>query len=178
LKHLQIEQITVLLDATTNDRDRLFLAMTYEHGLRVSEALALTPDRVKSGHLLTKPGKGGNLTVQQLAPDTLKLWSALTLNLAPSTRVFPFTRQRAHAIFHTACEAAGIALAPRQGIHSLRHSIAHHLLDCGYTLPMVQRKLGHKSISSTGCYLLADDSQVDAATAAVVAKRKACGKVA
>lgn len=64
-------------------------------------------------------------------------------------------------IFHKAAEKAKIRLAPRQGIHSLRHSIAHHLLDSGASLPVVQKQLRHKSLASTGIYLEADGADVD-----------------
>jgi integrase len=161
MKHLSSEQIEALLDATTKDRDRLLLSMAYEHGLRVSEVIALRPESVKNGFLCTHPGKDGQSTVQRLCPSTLTLWQAITANLPPKARVFPISRQWASNIFHRACKAAWITLAPRQGIHTLRHSIAHHLLDAGAPLPIVQRKLGHQSLSSTGHYLKPDDSQVD-----------------
>jgi integrase len=48
-----------------------------------------------------------------------------------------------------------------QGIHSLRHSLAHHLLDAGAPLPVVQKSLRHRSIGSTGVYLEADGRDVD-----------------
>jgi integrase/recombinase XerD len=75
--------------------------------------------------------------------------------------VFPFSRQWASVLFHRACEKAGIELAPTQGIHSLRHSIAHHLLDAGAPLPVVQKQLRYRSIGSTGVYLEADAADVD-----------------
>lgn len=168
MKHLSSEQIAALLNATKSPRDRLLLSLKYEHGLRVSEVIALTPSSVKNGFLCTHPGKDGQATVQRICPSTLTLWQSFTDNLPPNTRVFPFTRQWASTIFHRACKAAWITLAPRQGIHTLRHSIAHHLLDAGAPLPIVQRKLGHQSLSSTGHYLKPDDSQVDEWSAKIV----------
>ncbi len=94
-----------------------------------------------------------------------QLWASVTATLAPSTLVFPFSRMWASVIFHRAAEAAGIQLAPRQGIHTLRHSCAHRLLDTGAGLTVVQRKLGHRSLASTGVYLEADDAAVDYASA-------------
>lgn len=165
MKHLTTDQVTRLLDHAGAPRHRLLLALCYEHGLRVSEAIALTPSRVKNGYLCTHPGKDGNRTIQRLSVATLLLWNAETQNLAPTFRVFPFTRQWASSIFHRAAFKSGIVLSPRQGIHTLRHSIAHHLLDSNAPLPVVQRKLGHKSLSSTGCYLLASDDDCDMWTA-------------
>ena len=161
MAHLEPDQIAALTSKASSPRYRLMLIMTYEHGLRVSETLALTPDRVKNGFLCTKPGKKGKLTIQRMEPSTLVLWNEVSKNLAPSTRLFPFTRQWASEIFHRSCDAAGIMLVPRQGIHTLRHSTAHHLLDSGAPLPVVQRKLGHVSLGSTGRYLLPSDNDVD-----------------
>ena len=54
-----------------------------------------------------------------------------------------------------------MTLRLHQGIHTLRHSCAHNLLAAGAPLPVIQRKLGHKNISTTSVYLVADDATVD-----------------
>jgi integrase len=161
MKHLTPEQIAILIVAPRKSRDRLLLTLCYEHGLRVSEALALTPGRLSGGYLRTDPLKSGNRSIQKLSFSTMQLISEVCANLHPKARIFQFSRQRASTIFHDAARACNLSLAPRQGIHTLRHSIAHHLLDNGAPLPIVQRKLGHKSLASTGQYLQPDDSDVD-----------------
>ena len=161
MKHLTHEQVIRLLAATDSPKARLLFSLCYEHGLRVSECLALTPVRVKAGYLDTRPLKDGKATSQQLSTATAELWAAQTATLAPNTRVFPFTRQWAAVLFHQTAERAGIALRLHQGIHTLRHSCAHNLLAAGAPLPVIQRKLGHKNISTTSIYLAADDATVD-----------------
>ena len=89
------------------------------------------------------------------------MWNKVTAHILPHTLVFPFSRQWGSELFHRAASKAGIELQPRQGIHSLRHSIAHHMLDRGAPLPVVQKALRHTSIGSTGCYLEADGRDVD-----------------
>jgi site-specific recombinase XerD len=111
--------------------------------------------------LVLKGKKKGKRGEERLSPATAKLWAAQTATILPNTRVFPFGRQWASVLFHRACEKAGIELLLRQGIHSLRHSIAHHLLDAGAPLPVVQKQLRHRSIGSTGVYLEADAADVD-----------------
>lgn len=161
MKHLSQTQVSALLEAADSPRTRLLFTLCYEHGLRISEALAMRPASVKDGFLNTKPLKDGKVTSQALSTGTAALWAKETANLTPSTLIFPFTRQWAAELFHKAAKAAGIALRLHQGIHTLRHSCAHHLLEAGAGLNVVQRKLGHKNIATTSVYLEADDSTVD-----------------
>jgi site-specific recombinase XerD len=166
MKHLQPSQIEALIkaaqtDREESDRNRLFLMIVYQHGLRVSEALGLTRAHMSRGYLQIKAKKKGKRADELVNPATLALWEKVTANLAPNTLIFPFSRQWGSEIFHRACDKAGITLMLRQGIHSLRHSLAHHMLDSGSPLPVVQRALRHRSIGSTGVYLEADGASVD-----------------
>jgi site-specific recombinase XerD len=182
MKHLSVEQVAKLIEVANQtvrpnapDRERLvsrnqlFLKIIYQHGLRVSEAISLTRGHIVRGFLVIKGRKRGKRTNEKLDPSTLALWNRVTQNLCPSTLVFPFTRQWASELFHRAASAASIELAPRMGVHALRHSCAHHLLDAGAPLPVVQRALRHASIGSTGCYIEADGASVDQWRAKAVA---------
>jgi site-specific recombinase XerD len=161
MKHLSKDQVRKVVDAAKNDRVRLFLTVIYEHGLRVSEGLALTPSSLQRGYLVLKPKKDGEPAVERMRSETAELWGKITATLLPGTRIFPFCRQWASDLFQEAAARAGVELAPKQGIHTLRHSIAHHLLDSGASLPVVQKSLRHRSLGSTGVYLQPDASDVD-----------------
>jgi integrase len=161
VKHLSVEAVGRLIEAADTDRNRLFLSVIYQHGLRVSEALALTRGSVKRGYLQIKAKKNGKRADERIAPPTLALWERVTHCLLPTTLVFPFSRQWGSSIFHECALRAKIELQLRCGIHSLRHSLAHHMLDSGAPLPAVQRSLRHKSIGSTGQYLVCDQNDAD-----------------
>ena len=161
MKHLSSEAVSRLIAAAETDRDRLLLRLTYEHGLRISECLALTRAHVRRGYLQIKGKKKGKQADEKVDAATLALFESVTKNLLPNTLIFPFSRQWASSLFHRACDKAEITLQLRQGVHSLRHSLAHHMLDSGASLPVVQKALRHRSISSTGVYLEADGRDVD-----------------
>src|SRR5208282_4937966 len=74
MKHLTHNQVEQLLGAADSEKTKLLFSLCYEHGLRVSECLALTPIRVKAGFLDTKPLKDGKATSQRLTAATAKLW--------------------------------------------------------------------------------------------------------
>jgi len=110
---------------------------------------------------MIKGKKKGKRADEKLSAATAELFASVTATLAPNTLIFPFSRQWSSVLFHRACDKAGVTLQLRQGIHSLRHSLAHHLLDAGAPLPVDQRSLRHRSIGSTGVYLEADGRDVD-----------------
>jgi integrase len=74
-----------------------------------------------------------------------------------------------YRIWKQACEKSGLRPHPR--IHDLRHSHASWLVAANVPLPVIQRRLGHESITTTlDCYgHLLPDLQLAAAHAASVA---------
>jgi integrase len=172
MKHLSTDRLQSLLDVC-DDRDTLMVTLAYEHGMRVSELLALTPGDFARGFLTLRRLKGSRKTTQRVAePPLAKVKAyAASQGLEPTDRLFPITRQAAHAAMRRNCEVAGI---PRHlaHMHSLKHSLGHHLLDAGTPLPVVQAALGHKSLASTGQYLVADDSTADEARAKTFAQAR------
>jgi integrase len=162
MKHLKPEQVAALIQAAKTDRNKLLFTMLFEHGLRISECLSLTKGSMqRGGYLRVRARKKGKHTDEKVNPQTLALWQRVTEHLCPGTMLFPVTRQWCSTLFHKYCDAAGIELRPRMGVHSLRHGLGHAMLDSGSPLPVIQKALRHRSLSSTSCYLEADAADTD-----------------
>lgn len=154
-------------DITTAEgfRDRTMLEVLYATGMRVSELISLTLERVDLNmKYIIAFGKGskerivplGSVAAEFLQQYLEKVRPKLTHAGRNTNIVFlalgghELTRQRFWQIIRTYGKEAGInkALTP----HILRHSFATHLLDNGADLRSVQELLGHSDISTTQIY--------------------------
>jgi len=147
-------------------RDAAVLLLLYGSGLRISEALAITPrDAPTEGReVLRVRGKGGRerlvpvLPVTQaaitryvmlcpfaLAPDGPLFFGAKGGRLSP--RIVQLLMER----LRTVLELPNTATP-----HALRHSFATHLLTAGADLRQIQELLGHASLSTTQVYTEVD----------------------
>jgi integrase/recombinase XerD len=143
-----------------NERDRLLLSLMYGCGLRVSEAIGLTWNDLRShgsGGKATVFGKGCK-TRMVLIPD--KLWQQVK-EFEKYHRVNQYVfisrhhnqmeRSVVHRMIKRACKRAGID--ERASAHWLRHSHASHSLEAGCNLRLLQQSLGHASVTTTERYL-------------------------
>lgn len=165
---LSEKEVESLLDAAdrtgTPMRDRALLEVLYGSGLRVSEALGLTLDRV---HLddaaLRVVGKGDKERIVPLGRPARRALERYIDSERPrlaragarhevflSPRGNKLSRQAIFALVRRLAEAAGIESAPSP--HGLRHAFATHLVERGADLRAVQSLLGHASISTTEVY--------------------------
>lgn len=171
LPHVLSEDEVVRLlnqpDITTAEgfRDRTMLEVLYATGMRVSELINLTLDRVDLNmKYIIAFGKGskerivplGSVAAEFLQQYLEKVRPKLTHEDRNTNIVFlafgghELTRQRFWQIIRAYGRKANInkALTP----HILRHSFATHLLDNGADLRSVQELLGHSDISTTQIY--------------------------
>ena len=154
-------------DITTAEgfRDRTMLEVLYATGMRVSELINLTLERVDLNmKYIIAFGKGskerivplGSVAAEFLQQYLEKVRPKLTHEDRKTNIVFlafgghELTRQRFWQIIRAYGRKANInkALTP----HILRHSFATHLLDNGADLRSVQELLGHSDISTTQIY--------------------------
>jgi integrase/recombinase XerD len=160
---LSKQEVNQLIEVTPNPKHKAILAVLYSTGMRRDELLHLRlcdidPDRMV---IRVANGKGNRSRDTLLAVKALKLlrhYYSSTYK-KPITYVFeagskpgyPYSGSSVGKIVKRACLRAGI----KKNIfpHSLRHAFATHMLEQGANLKMIQKLLGHRSLSSTMVYL-------------------------
>jgi integrase/recombinase XerD len=157
-----VEELEKLLTVgCPHPKHRAFLMTVYGAGLRLNEACHLKPEHIDSARmqLRVEQGKGRKDRYTLLSPRLLQELRSYWKICRPSVWLFPAIRDpqqpvldgTAAKFFERALQRAG--LPNKGGIHSLRHSFATHLLEAGVEITVVQRLLGHTSISTTVTYL-------------------------
>lgn len=161
-------EITALYGVTDSDilgmRDKAMLAVYYGCGLRRSEGLSLDVKDVLFDRNLLYVRKGKNykeryvpmtVTVREDLKDYIE--SARPILLKHPTHALFISNEGKRIIgqtmldrLHQLKEKAGIE--KEAGLHSLRHSIATHLLQSGMELEKIKQFLGHSSLESTQIY--------------------------
>lgn len=170
---LRVDEVDRLLAAPPSDtpaggRDRALLEFLYASGARVAEACGLDLDALElSEEVVRLAGKGGKERIVPLgepAVDAIQAYlgagrpalAAARRPGAPTTAaVFLNGRgnrlgtRDARSAVQRAATAAGLGhVTP----HTLRHTVATHLLESGADLRMVQELLGHASLATTQRY--------------------------
>ncbi len=149
-------------------RDTALVVLLYGAGLRVSEALALTPAAFDRGDSFRIKGKGGK---ERIVPviDAVREAVADYLEKSPHPMgkdepLFRAIRGRAmgaRAVQKLVASLRGqLGLSDTATPHALRHSFATHLLDNGGDLRSIQELLGHASLSTTQIYTEVETRQL------------------
>jgi len=163
-RYLTQDETRRFFAAVTDSRDRTLFALMYHHGLRVGEVLLLRRGDVQldRGRLLVRRLKGGTWSEQVLFASTAVLLRGHLARSAGNSdealfagRSGPLKRRQIQLRFVRYRVRA--ELAHHFTTHSLRHSIATHLLDAGASLEVVQDHLGHRNIRSTAIYARISD---------------------
>jgi integrase/recombinase XerC len=150
-------------------RDAAVLSLLYGCGLRISEALSLTPDDLLPGAAsLRITGKGNKTRIVPLIPVVLQ-------TVERYKAICPYTLEKDAPLFRGARGGvlnpgliqrnmqkmrSALNLPDSATPHALRHSFATHLLSGGGDLRTIQELLGHASLSTTQVYTGVDASRL------------------
>ncbi|MFH0893264.1 MAG: tyrosine-type recombinase/integrase [Bacteroidota bacterium] len=163
-------------------RDRAMLTMLYGCGLRRNEAYHLDVGDIDIERLLVYVRKGKNYKqryvpigktgmnrlqdyIYEGRPLFLKGWKSDALFISHHA-----TRMQGQSMLHRLklliVRTGNEALMEKEvGLHTLRHSIATHLLENGMDIESIARFLGHSSLESTQIYThLVESGQDEAPT--------------
>ena len=157
-------------------REHAMVLCAYSHGLRASEVcnLRLSDLDMRNQALKVERLKGSLSGIQPLHAhrgepllDEVKVLKAYLAERRNDGSGFLFlsqmggqmSRQNFFLVFKAIAQEAGIPESKRHP-HTLKHSIASHLVGENVNLAVVQQKLGHRSISSTMVYVGVSGQQV------------------
>ena len=164
---LSPEEVTQFLDCVTSRKHRAILTTCYAAGLRISEAVALTPPAIDSKRMVLRveQGKGQKDRYVMLSPKLLEILRAWWRVEKPKDWLFSGDMPGRHITrFAVECEcqkAHRISKIPKPITpHSLRHAFAVHLLEQGTDVRTIQLLLGHRSLTTTAKYLRIATSKV------------------
>jgi integrase/recombinase XerD len=164
---LSRDEVRRFLDAVAPLKHRVILTVCYAAGLRISEAVRLTPAAIDSQRMVIRveAGKGRKDRYVMLSPKLLDILRDYWRAARPKQWLFPGDlpgQPITPCAVEIACRTArhecniGKPVTP----HALRHAFAVHLLEAGADLRTIQLLLGHRSLNTTARYLQLATSKV------------------
>jgi site-specific recombinase XerD len=157
------DQVWKIINTPRNIKHRLALMTTYAAGLRVGELRRLKPEHIDSKRMLIKvvDGKGRKDRYTMLSKMLLEELRRYYQACHPHPYLFPssikkrkdqpLSYEAVRCIYEKARKKAGVKGG--EGLHTLRHCFATHLLEAGYDIRKIQVLLGHTRLSTTMIYL-------------------------
>jgi integrase/recombinase XerD len=156
-------EVTSLIKAANNMKQRAMLVLAYGAGLRASEIANLKVQDIDSDRMQihirnAKGGKDRYVVLSPLMLGDLRNYWHKSRKTTQSPWLFigqssdqPITPASVAVAFNKAKESAGIT--KNGGVHSLRHAFATHSLEAGEDLYTIKQLLGHSCIETTARYL-------------------------
>jgi type 1 fimbriae regulatory protein FimB len=174
------DELRRLFKVIRSKRDKAIFLVAYRHGLRASEIGLLQRADVdaKQGRISIHRLKGSISGIYPMQPDVLKAVRSYLRTRADelpylfvSNRGVPISRFMLHHLMQTYGEVTGLPIEKRK-FHSLKHSIATHLLDAGGDLAFVKDWLGHANIQNTTIYARLTTATLDAQARTIFASHR------
>ncbi len=158
-RYMTQAEVRAFFRVIRSPRDHALFTLVYLYGLRVSEVSLLEREDIdlERERIVVRRVKNGVWTERPLfasARESLRVYLA-TMAASSTGPLFsgrsgPLKKRQIQTLFTRYREK--VCLSRRYTCHSLRHSIATHLLDAGMPLEFVQDHLGHRNIKSTTIY--------------------------
>jgi integrase/recombinase XerD len=167
---LSTEEITRILDQTTNLKHWTMIATFYATGLRCNELRNLKVSDLDSRRMVihVRIAKGGTPRDIGLSPILLERLKVYWRRLKPMDWLFPSAMRPAQPLerksIRMACSLAGrrAGIDRRVTPHVFRHCCATHMLEAGADLRTIQVLLGHADIQTTARYLRVSTKRMQA----------------
>lgn len=164
---LEQAEVEALLRHAPHPKARLLMLLQWRAGLRVPEAIAITPAGLAlesdQPTMRVRWGKGAKDRVVPVHPELRGVLYNVVYYRASDGPIIGVSRQVAYHWVQQALAAAekagGTSRSKRVGTHTLRHSFARHMVANGVPLNQLQVWLGHESLGTTEIYFrLAPDT--------------------
>ena len=175
----EVEEMLDQIDLSTESglRDRAIIELLYSGGLRVSELVGLNRDSINlERREFVVRGKGSKdrpIFISQACADRVRDYldaredslPALFLNNSRHTQSVDtsgnYRRMTARSVERIVEKYARLAgITKHVSPHTLRHSFATHMLECGADLRSIQELLGHENMSTTSIYTHVSDEKI------------------
>lgn len=157
---LAADEIARLFAAARSGRNRILLQTAYALGLRLGELVHLQTRDIDGSRRIVhvRQGKGAKdrlVPISERLLAELRAWWLMHRSatwLFPGSKIGqPITDGQVQRLFRQTRTAAKIDKPA--SMHTLRHSYATHMLEAGVNVAVLQRLLGHTSLSTTARYL-------------------------
>jgi integrase/recombinase XerC len=146
-----------------NIRDKLIVEMLYSTGIRLSELVNLTDNRVntkeRSIKVIGKRNKERIIPFPEPLNETIKIYiNKRTELFADKTFQFFFVTRRGEKIYDKLVYRVVnrylelVTKIEKKSPHVLRHTFATHMLNNGADLNAIKELLGHSNLSATQVY--------------------------
>ncbi len=145
-------------------RHRALIILLYRTGLRIGEAFALRAHDVDLAAgsvavLFSRGGRQRTIGIDPGAFEHIEAWSERRTMLDVANDAPLFCTSRGTPLSYSTFRELLRRLAREAGIHKrvnphgFRHTHAYELAMEGFSMPIIQRQLGHVSLATTDLYL-------------------------
>lgn len=155
-----LEQFNIFLDHISLEHYRVFFQLLFYSGLRLGEALAITPADIEGniihvnktwvelhdGRTLISEPKSTmskrDVVIPEHLTKVLNDYMNMLIKKKPTDRLFPMGEQRVRSYMASVIARANL---PKLSPHGLRHSYASFLYSTSKNINIVSKQLGHSN---------------------------------